>query len=274
MKWAVFWLLISFASLAYAQDSQEKNSNPGINASSDVSISERLSKEERDELILFLIKEVLPSFGGLKELKPSFKIHFNSEGPFIQSCSIQWKIEQFQTIHYNIADVELYDFQAAADIGRPLFLVFDVSCSPLDTAQKTKENQKHTTKFTVSITFEDQFQETQFYTLKVRSFDQDQLDIKLWSLQFEVQISSLEKEMRLGSDGRIRPVSNWPADPDQIFETIQVVSQFSLNGSARLSTPAAVLGERQDVSFTAVISGDIFMSRDGDVYPMVDISME
>ena len=219
----------------------------------------------QDSLVIFFLQEVLPAFGGFKQIfhqKPSFQISFNAEGLSLKNCAFSTQLKQLRPIKYDIADVELYDFQAHAEIGDKRFLMLKAECG---------EFSKDSQNFKVSLSIADESLEPSFYGLKVKTLDQEQMHLKLWSAAVNVSIRGEEKTMGLDSEGRVLPVGSFSEDS---FKKIKIVQTINIEGLAKMSMPVSQGGNRVEEKMQMPLKGNIFVSSEGEYIPVLDISME
>ena len=165
--------------------------------------TEEVSEEEA--LMQFLVEEVLPAFGGFQDIlfsnKPSFDIHWTPKGMQIKHCSFKFQLQQLRTIQYNLADIELYGFQSNAEIGGSRFLFVQVSCGETNNI----ENKKH---FKIKFFVTDEEQNPSFYSLKIKTMDKEQFDIKLVSIQMDVDIETVDYTLISDNYGHIEILPN------------------------------------------------------------------
>ncbi|MDE0151142.1 MAG: hypothetical protein OXK80_01420 [Bdellovibrionales bacterium] len=155
---------------------------------------------EEEALMQFLMEEVIPAFGGFQDLlfsnKPSFDIHWTPQGMQVKNCSFEVQLKQLRTIKYNLADMELYEFQSNAEIGDPRFLFVQISCGETN-------NVTDTARFNIKFFVTDENLNPSVYSLKIKTMEQEQLDIKLDSIEMDVEIETVDYVLLLDSDGHI-----------------------------------------------------------------------
>jgi len=144
---------------------------------------------EEEALMKFLFEEVIPAFGGFQDLlfsnKPSFDIHWTPQGMQVKSCSFEFQLKQLRTIRYNLADIELYGFQSNAEIGGPRFLFAQISCGETNSVENT-------VRFNFKFFVTDEDLTPSYYSLKIKTMDKEQLDIKLKSIEMDVDIETVD----------------------------------------------------------------------------------
>lgn len=265
---------------------QDQQSNQKLN-------SKELSKNVLAE---FLLNEVIPAFGSLEHIfltnKPSFSIHFTKGGAELLDCSLDFRLKQIRPMKYDIANVEIYDFQASAEIGQSRWLFFKVLCGE-------KNLIINTNHFNFSFFVTDENFNKAPYNLKVKLLNQEQLDIKFWSLDLQTIIQDSEEEMLLGPYGNVESFSDsfsdyenepgsydiplflWPAlsgklDHSSIIhvEKVKIKKIIQLQGSAQLSFPTFENDVKTDTAVAMPVEGNIFISEDGKNIPVINFSMK
>ena len=246
-----------------------------------------LNEEQKDEMTEFLIKEVIPAFEGLKHFQlnnpPSFHLHFTPSGIQLKNCSLSFQIQQLESIQYNLARLDLHDFQADAHIGQPQsFLFFDIECGD----QSAVINGYH---FKADVSIKDKNLKPFYYGINVHSLDQEQVSLKIWSINIDVKIQNDTKWTLFDSQNNVvlldslKDDSNVPLEileeksttdsysisqeiwpyPLPNTDTVQVtkaqaVQMISLEGVIRLSLPTSVNGQRQETEISIPVTGNIF----------------
>ncbi len=165
--------------------------------------TEEVSEEEA--LMQFLLQEVIPAFGGFQDIlfsnKPSFDIHWTLEGMQIRNCSFKLQLKQLRTIQYNLADMEFYGFRSDAEIGDSRLLFVQVSCGETNQIEN-KQNFK--IKFFVT----DENLKSSFYSLKIKTMDKEQIDIKLVSIEMDVDVETVDYTLVSDHYGHIEILPN------------------------------------------------------------------
>ena len=152
---------------------------------------------ESEALVKFLVEEVFPAFGGFQDIlfsKPSFEIHWTPESMQIKNCSFRIQLKQLRAVRYNLADIQLYGFRSDAEIGDPRWLVVDISC---------EEAPQNKTRFKVKFFVTDEELNPSYYSLKIKTMDKEQLDIKLGSVEMDLDIETVEDVLLSDPYGRV-----------------------------------------------------------------------
>lgn len=158
------------------------------------------AKLEEEVLMKFLLEEVIPAFGGFQDLlfsnKPSFDIHWTPQGMQVKNCFFELQLRQLRTIKYNLADIALYGFQSNAEIGDPRFLFVQMSCGEI-------EDITDTARFIIKFFVTDEDLNSSYYGLKITTMGKEQLDIKLKSIEMDVDIAAVDYTLILDPYGHI-----------------------------------------------------------------------
>lgn len=183
MKFLIFFILI-FIFQVFSEESSAGDAQEAPQTEADSGDS-----EEEEALMKFLFEEVIPAFGGFQDLlfsnKPSFDIHWTPQGMQVRSCSFEFQLKQLRTIRYNLADMELYGFQSNAEIGDPRFLFVQISCGETN-------NVENTVRFNFKFFVTDENLNPSYYSLKIKTMDKEQLDIKLDSIEMDVDVEAVD----------------------------------------------------------------------------------
>ena len=237
-------------------------------------LSENCDSEEdencesgENQILQFLIKDVIPSFEELKALRPSFALTLNNDGVVLNKCLLGLKLKQSKVINYILAEGGLSDFDAHMEIGHPLYVALDLSCEDY-----SFENSEQ--RFNLKVSIQDEQLNPSFYGVRVTSFDQEQVYVKLWSIDLEVVIQEELKEMGIDSEGFVQSLLDSSSAEDLGLTPLKVATSFQVNGTAELSLPTAVDGTREETPFTMTLNGVVYLSDTGEVVPVIDISME
>lgn len=209
-----------------------KIGNSVLNEEPDVKILKKdetsANTSEEEALMQFLMEEVIPAFGGFQDLlfsnKPSFDIHWTPQGMQVKNCSFEVQLKQLRTIRYNLADIELYGFQSNAEIGDPRFLFVQISCGETN-------NVADTARFNIKFFVTDEAQNPSSYSLKINTMEQEQLQIKLDSIDMDVEIETVDYVLVLGPHGHIEIL---PRESSllQIFEENQAYTEVIEEGQS------------------------------------------
>ena len=202
--------LFLFAFYAFAGE-QAPAGLPGANSASLLEVSpdetKTVSKEdksgltelEKDAVMEFLVQEVIPAFNGFQDIlfsKPSFEIHWTPKEMQIKHCSFKFQLKQVRTISYNLADLQLYGFQSNAEIGGPGRLFVELSCGGADAV----EDVLH---FKVKLFAVDEEQKSSLYSFKIMTMNKEQLDLKLKSVELNVDVENVDSILVLDPDEHI-----------------------------------------------------------------------
>ena len=286
----IFGFCFLFLTMLYSLHSYTEEAVPKESDTSPVSESKEipnLNEEQKDEMTEFLIKEVIPAFGGLQHFQlnqpPSFYLHFTPEGIQLTKCSFNFQIQQLESIQYNLAQVDLHDFQANAHIGQSeSFLFFDVSCGD----QSNVINGFH---LNADISIKDKNSEPSYYGITIHSLGQEQLSLKILSINIDIKIQNDAKWTLQDSRKKVvfvksiqthphfpleileeKSTTNFYSIPQEVWpytypdvEAIQVTKAqttqiISLEGTVRYSLPISVNGQRQETEVSIPINGNIF----------------
>ncbi len=171
-----------------SKESKEKTVEPG-------------EESEEEVLMRFLMEEVIPAFGGFQDLffsnKPSFDIHWTPQGMQVRNCSFKFQLKQLRAVQYNLADIKLYGFHSNAEIGDPGFLFVQMSCGEAGYV----ENKIH---FNIKFFVTDEELTPAYYSLKIKTMDKEQLDIKLKSIDMDVDIETADFTLILDQYGHTK----------------------------------------------------------------------
>ena len=292
MRWLLFICLIgTYPFTAYTENKQIIQFK-----------QEPVEEETEDEMIPFLLNEIIPAFGGLKSLmlssKPSFSIHVTNRGVELTSCSVKTKVKQLKPIRYAVSEAEIQEFQVEMDIGEPRWLLLEISCGE-------KSPMIDTEHFHVSFSVTDDNLEPSNYSIKIKTLNQEQLDMKLVSMDMEIIVQSVDKEMLLDpyeaigelfptleqhkqpNDLYLVPLSLWsPKDsPVKIISALQkdmqielqkvnVIQIIQFKGNFSLLFPTSINGIRQDTKVIAPVNGTIHVTDTDQYIPAINFSME
>ncbi len=163
-----------------------------------VSETEELEVSEPEALTKFLVEEVFSAFGGFQDIlfsKPSFDIHWTPEGMQIKSCSFKVQLRQLRAVKYNLADMKLYGFRSDAEIGGPRWLMAGISCG----GAVDLKNKRFKVKFFVT----DEELNPSHYSLKIKTMDKEQLNIKLGSIEIDIDIETVDDVLLSDPYGRV-----------------------------------------------------------------------
>ena len=268
--------------------STEEKTQPATEETDPLSESKENPALNENEMIEFLITEVIPAFEGLKHFHfnqpPSFHLHFTSSGIQLKECSFSFQIQQMGSIQYNLAQADLHDFQANAHIGKPeSFLFFDISCGD----QSAVINGYH---FTADISIKDKNLEPSYYEITVHSLDQEQMKLKIKSINMDVKFQNDVKWILIDSENHGALVDSLKTHPHFLpeileeksttdlysipyevwphrlphEETVQVTKNqtsqiISVEGAVHFSFPISVNGQRQETESSIPIAGNIFV---------------
>ena len=274
---------------------------------------------EEEALIKFLIEEVFSAFGGFQDIffsKPSFDIHWTPEGMQIKNCSLKLQLKQLRALRYNLADMELYGFRSDAEIGGPRWLFVQMSCDQT----KGIENKTH---FKVKFFVTDEDLNPSYYSLKIKTMDKEQFDIKLQSIEMGVDIETVDDVLLSDSYGHVEILPNdspflrffeeekayaeeveevstddslTEVGPKNIYdinsrvwdqikktsseeESLIPLKKMNINqvinvkGAAEISLPVYKEGAKEEVRVVIPVEGHIFSSVDGEIVPIIDISI-
>lgn len=158
-----------------------------------------LTEPEKDAVMEFLVREVIPAFNGFQDVlfsKPSFEIHWTPEGMQIKHCSFKFRLKQIRTISYNLADIQLYGFQSNAEIGIPGLLFVELSCGGAGSV----EDVLH---FNVKIFATDEEQNPSYYSFKIKTMNKEQLYLQLKSIELDVDVESVDSILVLDPEERV-----------------------------------------------------------------------
>ena len=286
--------------------SAKKTGEPTLSESDGEDVSgelkeELIEEEQRDILAEFLIQEVIPAFGNLKHIlltaKPSFYLRFTGKETKLVECSLEFRVRQLKPMKYNIADIEIYDLQASAEIGESRWLFFKTVCGDQNAIMDTNH-------FNISFFVADTSFQQAPYNLRVKLLDQEQLDVKFWSLDVETVIENSEFEILVGPYGNVEifnpsyaqykndesayniPLDQWPslkgklsfADQKNGVDVVlahktNIIKTIRISGSARLSFPTYLEDVKKDTEVKIPVEGRIFIPEEGEVIPVIDFSM-
>ena len=177
------------------------------------SVNETVSKEdesvltepEKDAVMEFLVREVIPAFNGFQDIlfsKPSFEIHWTPKGMQIKNCFFKFQLKQIRTISYNLANVQLYGFQSNAEIGAPGLLFVELSCG-----DDTVDFSEDTWHFNVKVFVTDEEQNPSYYSFKIKTMDKEQLDLQLKSIEMDVDVENIDRILISDSEEHIEILS-------------------------------------------------------------------
>jgi len=182
----------------------------------------------------------------------------------VNECSVGVHLKQTKPFNYTLSEEGLNDFEMHVEVGQALFLSLNLTCDDFD-FKDSKQNYK------LAVSIQDENLEPYFYGLKVRSFSREQVYLKLWSLELDITVQNQTKQMGVDSNGFVVSLD----DPSSINLTpLAVVTSFQVQGTAQLSLPTAENGNRVETQFVARLDGNIYISENGEVVPVVDIRME
>jgi len=246
--------------------------------------------------------------------KPSFDIHWTPQGVQVKNCFFEFQLKQLRAIKYNLADVALYGFYSNAEIGDARLLFVQTSCGATDeTTGAIRFNIKFfvtdedltPSYYGLKITTMDKEQlniklksiamdveiEPVDYTLVLDPYGHIEiLPHTSSSLEFfeEDSAYSEETEENQGEEEVMKnmydiPVSVWnqirgineeSSDSVIPLKKVSVEQVIHLQGSAEMSLPVYVGGVKRDSDIVIPITGRIFSSAEGEMIPLIDISIK
>ena len=285
MKLALAVVFIFFSFFCFSEDKpQDEPQNSGsldiplLNEEEEQSEDEQTESEpqkeeleniEPEDLTAFFLEQVVPAFGGFKEIfhqKPSFDIKFDQNGAVIKSCSAALQLSQKRSIEYNIADLNLYDFQSNIEIGGPRYILLNLKCEEgkffLDAY-----------RFRILLTVADEAFDPSFYSIRVKALEQEQVHLKLWSVELLLSLENSKKQMGFNPQGDLVLAADLKSQ-NIPFDELTIEQTISFTGIAHLSLPVSAGGAREESKIRLPVQGTVFISESGEVIPVVDISME
>ena len=262
---------------------------------------ESASEENDSTLTDFLIKEIIPAFGGFEHIfltnKPSFSAQFTQNGLVLENCSLEFKLKQLKPINYQVTEGESDNFAVNMSIGQPRWLFFNASCEE----NNTSADKNH---FNISFTIKDENFKNSYYELTFNAFDKDQLKIKLYSIQMGVTLEEVNQEILVSPHGDVMnfskeledyeiedglyslPSSLWkplnkvtansqtPEGSIDELRKVKITQIINIDGVAYLTFPTSVNNITEDTDVSAPVKGQIFIpeKEEDDPIPVIDFS--